>query len=168
VTGGADRLGAPSGAAFSRCRRYRYALWRNWGNGGRRVLFVGLNPSTADARTDDPTMRRCRGFAKAWGFDGMLVGNLFAWRATRPRDLWRSADPVGPRNDRWLVRLAAAADLVVACWGNGGRRLDRDAAFAARHAALHCMQVNADGTPTHPLYLPAGLTPRPWRHPQAG
>lgn len=165
---GARRLDGAAGAAFSRCRHYRYALWRHWGEGGRRVLFVGLNPSTADARRDDPTMRRCRGFATDWGFDGMLVGNLFAWRATRPRDLWRSPDPVGPRNDHWLGRLVREAELVVACWGNGGRRQGRDAAFARRFGALHCLETNADGAPTHPLYLPAGLAPRPWRPAAAG
>ena len=88
-------------ANFSRCRRYRYALWRRWAPGDDYGLLVGLNPSTADHRRDDPTIRRCIGFARDWGYSGLCVANLFAFRATYPRDLFAADDPVGPRNDAW-------------------------------------------------------------------
>lgn len=88
-----------SGANFSRCRRFRYALWREWDATLPAVMLIGLNPSTADANHNDPTIRRCIGFARDWGFGGVRVLNLFAFRATYPDDLKAAADPVGPRND---------------------------------------------------------------------
>lgn len=88
------------GAHFSRCRRYRYALWRQWQAAGPMLMLIGLNPSTADAERNDPTIRRCIGFAHDWGFGGVWVLNLFAWRATLPADLKAAADPVGPRANR--------------------------------------------------------------------
>jgi hypothetical protein len=89
-------------AAFSRDGRYRYALWREWDAAKPCVLFIGLNPSSADDRRDDPTIRRCTGFARRWGFGRLAVGNLFALRTPHPSQLRRVPSPVGPRNDRWL------------------------------------------------------------------
>lgn len=97
------------GAHLSACGAYRYALRRTWDPARPAALFVGLNPSTADAERDDPTTRRCVRFARDWGFGGLLVGNLFAYRATRPRDLRAAAEPVGPENDWWLAALAREA-----------------------------------------------------------
>src|SRR4028119_2392792 len=87
------------GAIFDPTRTYRYALWRTWDAARPPVAFVLLNPSTADARRDDPTIRRCANFARTWGFGGLEVVNLFAFRATHPTDLKCAADPVGPQND---------------------------------------------------------------------
>ncbi|MBL7251277.1 DUF1643 domain-containing protein [Alloalcanivorax sp. C16-2] len=148
-------------ANFSRCRRYRYALWRRWRDGDDYLLLVGLNPSTADHRKDDPTIRRCIGFARDWGYSGLCVANLFAYRATYPRDLFAADDPIGPRNDWWLRRLAADAALVVAGWGNHGTQGDRAARVRAWLPALHCLRLNGSGEPAHPLYLPKTLTPFP-------
>src|SRR5882724_4976365 len=94
-----------NGAVLSDCERYRYALWRRWAE-RPAVLFVGLNPSTADALQDDPTIRRCIRFAKAWGYGALYMGNLFAFRATDPRAMKAEADAVGPDNDGWLRQLA--------------------------------------------------------------
>jgi len=152
-----------SGANFSRCRSYRYTLWRRWDVDGPLVMIIGLNPSTADARQDDPTIRRCIGFARDWGYGGLVVTNLFAFRATYPADLKAAADPVGPRNDVWIKRMANQAETIVAAWGNDGTWLDRSARLRRLLAGrLRCLRINAGGEPAHPLYLPAGLMPREW------
>lgn len=155
-------------ANFSRCRRYRYALWRRWAPGDDYVLLVGLNPSTADHRRDDPTIRRCIGFARDWGYSGLCVANLFALRATYPEDLLADPEPVGPRNDQWLRRLARDASLVVGGWGNHGRHQDRAARVRAWLPGLHCLRLNQSGEPAHPLYLPRELRPFPMPAPRVG
>ncbi|MCK0152908.1 DUF1643 domain-containing protein [Alcanivorax sp. S6407] len=149
-------------ANFSRCRQYRYALWRQWAEGDDFILLIGLNPSTANHRQDDPTIRRGMGFARDWGYSGLCVANLFAFRATYPKDLFAAADPVGPKNDQWLRKLANQADLVVAAWGNLGHHMDRAHQVANRLGNLHAIRVNASGDPAHPLYLPKHLTAHPW------
>ena len=116
-----------SDAVLSADRAYRYALWRAWDERLESVMFIALNPSTADERTDDPTLRRCMGFARNWGYGSVTMANLFAWRATEPRDLLTAPDPIGPDNDAWLERLAAQSGLVVAAWGNHGAHLGRAA-----------------------------------------
>ncbi len=150
-----------SGAAFSACRRYRYALWRRWSE-GPAVLFVMLNPSTADATRDDPTIRRCIAFAQSWGFGALAVGNLFALRTPSPRALARSAAAVGPRNDRWLRRLQRDAALIVAAWGDHGRLLDRAAAVRRMLAEPHVLGLTGAGQPRHPLYVAARTLARRW------
>ena len=146
-------------AAFSRCGRYRYALWREWDPSKPRVLFIGLNPATADACKDDNTMRRCMHYARSWGFGSMAVGNLFAWRTTWPRELKKATDPVGRYNDRWLRRLSRQSALIVAMWGNHGSYLGRAAAIRKRYAGLHCLGVTSLGEPHHTRGLPNGLMP---------
>ena len=107
-------LPSKNAAAFSPDRRYRYTLRRQWDDALPYCLFVMLNPSTADATQDDPTIRRCIGFTKAWGFGGLLVGNLFALRSTDPAALYHADDPVGPENDSCLRTLRDEAALSVA------------------------------------------------------
>lgn len=150
------------GANFSRCRTYRYALWRRWADGDDFVLIVGLNPSTADHRQDDPTIRRCMGFARDWGYSGLCVANLFAFRATYPQDLKAAADPVGPANNRWLRRLLGEADIAIAAWGNDGQFMARSTAVRTMSDRWQLLRLNHSGEPAHPLYLPATLTPQPW------
>lgn len=140
-------------AAFSRCGTYRYALWRRWDDARPDALFVALNPSTADHRQDDPTIRRCIGFARDWGYGGLIVANLFAFRTPLPAVLRQAPAPVGPRNDRWLERLAGEAGLVVAAWGAHGELADRAAAVAPRLGVCHCLGLTAGGAPRHPLYV---------------
>jgi hypothetical protein len=155
-------------AEFDQSGAYRYHLGRAWDGGGRRAAFVLLNPSRADAERDDPTIRRCIAFARAWGFGGLDVVNLFAWRCPRPRDLRAAADPVGPGNDRRLLRTARAADLVVAGWGNAGSWLGRDRTVGALLGGLgpvHCLGLTKQGRPRHPLYVPGAVRPRPYGPP---
>jgi hypothetical protein len=153
-----------TGAHFSRCRTWRYALWRQWDAARPWVMLIGLNPSTADARRNDPTIRRCIGFARDWGYGGVWVLNLFAFRATDPRDLKAAVDPVGTRTDWWLRRIARQCDRVVAVWGNDGRFLNRsDAVRKMLGGALSIIRLNASGEPAHPLYLPKTLRPTEWR-----
>lgn len=152
------------GATFSACGRYRYRLVRTWDAGLPRVAFVMLNPSTADATQLDPTLRRCLGFARDWGFGSMVIGNLFALRSTDPQVLYRDADPVGPSNDQALQDIAVEAQLVVCGWGVHGTLRGRGKTVAARLAQLrapHALRLTRDGHPCHPLYLPAALKPMP-------
>ena len=146
---------------FSPCRTYRYALWREWIGGYGYAMFVGLNPSTADETQDDPTIRRCIAFAKAWGYSGLCMTNLFAFRATDPKDMKASADPTGPENDAHLLALADGAGVIVAAWGANGIHKGRDANVRNLLPALHCLALTKDGHPGHPLYLRKTLTPVP-------
>lgn len=142
---------------------YRYRLTRRLGSGPRSVAFVLLNPSTADRFHDDPTIRRCVGFARCWGFDRLLVVNLFALRATRPADLKLATDPVGAGNDREILRACREAELVVLGWGNHGRHMGRSAIVRRRLARFSpcCLGVTGLGEPRHPLYLPGDAEPSP-------
>ncbi len=142
-------------AHFSRCGRYRYALWRTWDEKRPTMLFIGLNPSTADAIEDDPTIRRCIRFAGDRGYGRLAVANLFAYRATNPAVLRRTPYPIGRSNNRWLLRLAAESDVCVAAWGNGGSHLGQDAEVVALLRGLQCLGVTASGAPRHPLYVRA-------------
>lgn len=148
-------------ATFSSCRKYRYDLWRRWKD-GPYVMFIGLNPSTADETNDDPTVRRCIGYAQAWGYSALCMTNIFAWRNTDPAKMKATAEPVGPENDAHLARLASAAGLVVAAWGTHGAHLGRGEAVRKLIKNLHCLKLTADGSPSHPLYLPKTLTPAPF------
>lgn len=109
-----------SGASLSSDGRYRYELTRRWDNSTSTVTYVMLNPSTADASVDDPTIRRCIGFAQSHGFGGLRVLNLYAFRATQPKDMFRAIDPVGPENDTYLGNLDTGS-TVVAAWGAHAR-----------------------------------------------
>jgi hypothetical protein len=133
---------------------YRYALSRHLVQRDRAVLFVGLNPSTADTTTDDPTIRRCAGCARLWGFDWLLMGNVYALRSTDPKRLMLVEDPIGPGNEEALKGMTLRAELVVAAWG--GNRLHASAAkIAAWILSLEhtrCLGENQDGYPKHPLY----------------
>lgn len=103
-----------SDVVFSDCRKYRFALWRVWDDSLPRVMFIGLNPSTADESDDDPTLIRCIRYAKSWGYGGICMANLFAFRATDPKVMLSAKDPVGADNDRWLLELSQSSGLVVA------------------------------------------------------
>jgi hypothetical protein len=157
-------------AVFSSCRTYRYALWRDWSGlfvprdiSERMVAFIGLNPSTADETNDDPTIRRCINFAKAWGFGSLCMVNLFAYRSTDPQHMLAVEDPVGPENDAWLEKIRDAAGLVVAAWGTHGVHNDRDSQVRKLFGdRLHYLKLNSKGQPGHPLYLPSHLTPVRW------
>lgn len=149
---------------FSDCRKYRYTLWREWlMEGGlhdqRYVQFIGLNPSTADETQDDPTIRRCKAFAASWGFGHMCMTNLFAWRDTDPEKMKLTTEPIGIENDKWLIEISKDASLVIAAWGKHGKHLYRASKVKQIIPNLNCLRTNKDGSPEHPLYLPANLKP---------
>ncbi len=148
-------------AVISPCGQYRYSLTRKWAD-GPEVLFVMLNPSTADASEDDPTIGRCISFAKAWGYGSLAVANLFGFRTPSPALLLQADNPVGDENDRWLKELSARADLTVAAWGNHGRHLNRGQEVAAQLVNPHYLHLTQAGQPGHPLYLRADCQPVPW------
>lgn len=142
-----------SAATFSPCRAYRYSLLRVWDSKLATVLFIGLNPSTADEMSDDPTVRRCIGFAKRWGFGRLILANLFAFRSTDPAALSQVSDPIGPANDNWLTQLRAAAEVAVVAWGANGSLLERDASVLKMLGEVQCLGKTRSGAPRHPLYL---------------
>ena len=149
---------SPYMATFSCCQRYRYEWFHRWAEGAY-VMFIGLNPSTANQFQSDPTVRRCIDYAERWGFGALCMTNLFAWRATDPALMKQQTKPIGPRNDATLQRLAAGAGLVVAAWGRHGNHLHRGADIQAMLPDLHALRLNLDGTPAHPLYLKKDLQP---------
>lgn len=149
---------------FSVDRVYRYALWREWG-GESYAMFIGLNPSTADETVDDPTIRRCVAFAKAWGYGALCMTNLFAYRATDPKHMIAAVDPVGPENDAMLLDVANGAGVRVAAWGVHGTHLNRDIAVQSIMPAMHVLKLTKHGRPGHPLYLPKTLRPVEWTRP---
>jgi len=153
-------------ATFSPCRQYRYTLWRDLGDmvsmGTGYVMFIGLNPSTADETSNDPTINRCINFTKRWGYTRLCMTNLFAYRATDPGVMMAQEDPVGPDNDQTLLDMAANASLIVAAWGTHGHFMHRDAEVRQKISGLHCIRLTKNGCPEHPLYLPGHLTPVPF------
>lgn len=151
-----------SSAVISPCGGYRYRLERQWDEEEAKVAFLMLNPSTADASQDDPTIRRCIGFAKAWGFGGLIVGNLFALRSTDPKALYSHPDPIGPDNNSHLDAIAHAAELIVCAWGTHGALHGRGREVAERldDRNLAALRLTADGHPGHPLYIPASAQPK--------
>ena len=151
-------------AVFSDDQRYRWFLTRSWSFGKGALMVIGLNCSTATATEDDPTIRRCIGFAQDWGYQRLLMTNLFAFRATDPKAMKAEADPVGEKNDDWIVESAAIADLVVCAWGAHGRHLHRDQAVLRllEGRPLHHLGLTRGGHPRHPLYLSGALQPQEW------
>lgn len=161
-------------AIISECGTYRHQLTRRWNGGSGTVAFVMLNPSTADAETDDQTVRRCVDYAQRWGYGALVVGNVFAYRATDPTDLrqrlrsFGEERTVGPHNDAHLRNIADVADRVVVAWGNHGSLAGRGVeviallADADADAELYALGMTERGHPRHPSRLPADLEPQPF------
>lgn len=149
-------------AELSHCGAYRYSLGRIWREGGPSMLFVMLNPSTADADTDDPTIRRCIGFARREGCGALMVVNLFALRTSDPIALLKADDPVGPFNDYHIGRAvqlhARSGARIVLAHGRVHSRLHpryRHVQIMLRNVETWCLGRTAAGYPRHPLYLRA-------------
>ena len=148
-----------SDALFSKDRFYRYALWRIWDKSLPKILFIGLNPSTADEIKDDPTNRRCKRYAQDWGFGGYIMSNIFAYRSTNPKILKEIKDPIGPDNNYWLQKLDKEAILTIGAWGNHGKLLNREEEIINLIDNLYCLKITKEGHPSHPLYLSNKLKP---------
>lgn len=141
-------------AELSPCGNFRYALGRKWSD-GPCVLFVMLNPSTADAYEDDRTISRCIAFAKSWDFGSLAVGNLFAFRTPSPSALKLAESPIGEDNELWLRKLQKSANLTIAAWGNDGKFNGRSAEVARILVDPHILRLTKLGEPGHPLYIKA-------------
>ena len=157
-------------AIFSDDERYRYWLYRELDHGtGGTVAFLMLNPSTADAFKNDPTVRRCVGYAVDWGYSSLVVVNLFAYRATQPKWLRHVDDPVGILNNRYIRDACQSSKMVIAAWG--GSLIARERWFDYKRTewaqrggsvALHCLALTQDEAPRNPLYLRKDLKPVPF------
>ena len=148
---------------YSQCGLYRFGLSRVWDDTKPALLFVMLNPSTADEYRNDPTVARCETRARAMEFGGVMVANLFAFRATRPQDLKQAHEPVGDRNDAVLAHWSARAGMTIAAWGVHGGHLGRGSAVARGwNRPLHHLGLTKQGHPRHPLYVPFATEPQEW------
>jgi len=148
--------GIEYGAIFDVSGKYRYSLWRSWSTYHPRIVFILLNPSTADEQKNDPTIRRCMGFAREWNFGSLEVVNLFAYRATDYRELFKASNPVGAENNYFLTQAVARCSTVVLGWGNRGNFLDKDRqvmSLLAWRNDLYCLGITRDGQPRHPLHM---------------
>ncbi len=160
---------APSTAIYSDCERYRYSLTRIWDEGGAKVAFIMLNPSTATEVQNDPTVERCERRARTLGFGAFCVTNIFAWRDTDPRAMRKAVDPVGPENDAAILQAAHWGDHVVCAWGTHGEHQNRGAAvetlLRATNQPLHHLGLSKAGHPKHPLYIGYAVQPEIWPAP---
>lgn len=164
-------------AVFSPCGRHRYVLGRRWDQEEtfRMVNFIMLNPSVADTEVDDPTIRRCMGFAKRWGCNELVVTNLYPIVTEHPSVMKAAEDRLGPRveagsrlfvNHGYIERVARDADIVICAWGAHATPTAVNLALGSIFEAgadPHCLRWTKDGQPSHPLYLPSDLDPKPWR-----
>lgn len=148
------------GAIISECKRYRYRLWRIWDDSKPKVLFVMHNPSTADAEDDDPTIRRCIGFAKSWGYGGIYAGNLIPYRATHPKELLSVPFDIlypGLDNMKHINEMSVVCHMHILAYGNPIIPGITPDYFDDR---WHYLKFTKSGNPCHPLYLPANLLPK--------
>ena len=127
-------------------------------------MFIGLNPSTANVTNDDPTIRRCIGFAKSWGYGALCMTNLFSFRTVDPKILRETTFPVGSKNNQVLTIFAMSAKVVIAAWGVNGKLNNRDKEVKALIPCMHYLRLTKEGYPSHPLYLPKTLQPILWRN----
>lgn len=151
---------------------HRYTLWRYWraARMPRYIVWIGLNPSTATETTNDPTITRCIQFSKRWGFEAMVMLNLFAYRSTDPKNLkdLTLAKAIGNDNNHWITRVSLSADKIVACWGTNGSLHDRATDVTKIitnniNRKLYVLELNGDGSPQHPLYVHSHTTLKRWK-----
>jgi hypothetical protein len=147
-------------AVISECGQYRYLLRRTWDHDKPRALFVMLNPSTADADIDDPTIRSCIRLCKSLDYGSFEVVNLFAWRATDPKELSFVSEPIGEKTDPIMEAAVNRCDMIICGWGKNEFAKERARMVATSlrsfRPALFCFGKNKDGSPKHPLYIKSG------------
>jgi hypothetical protein len=154
-----------SDAVISDCETYRYSLIRQWDESLPFVNFIGLNPSTADTKLNDSTIHKCMRYAKnkEWGYGGIIMTNLFAYRATKPKDMFaHTGDIIGEENNEYLIGAVQKAKLSVAVWGDDGVWKNRYAQVAELIPNLYCLKISASGQPRHPRFLKGDLVPIPY------
>lgn len=149
------------GAGFSEDRKYRYNLCRIWDQSKPMVMFIGLNPSTANESTDDPTIRRVKRFAFDLGYGGMYMMNLFAWITAYPEELKKCKDPLGA-NDFWLKWVSYACIDVIFAWGSFPEAKERSKEVIKMFPLAKALVLNNDGSPRHPLYIKGDTIPIPF------
>jgi len=151
-------------AILDATKKYRYVLGRQWGEDPKNMVnFVLLNPSIADDKVDDPTVKACVEFARRWGFDALVMTNLFAYRATDPRDMRSCEVPQGPNNDAYIEHVAKSAKRVIAAWGTHGTHCGRDQEvlkILRGVSKVYCLDVTKSGQPKHPLYIKRSTEPK--------
>ena len=157
-------------ALFSTCRRYRFRLSRTWNTNFAPLHFLLLNPSTADELNNDPTVERCERRARKGGYGGLVVTNIFAWRATDPRELSYAEDAVGELNDMCILEATRIAARTVCGWGSVGpklllRRRIPEIRKLLNEFPLWCLAKNKDGQPKHPLYVEYSDSYFQWKEP---
>lgn len=152
-----DLFGNESDAIFSEDKKYRYALWRLWSI-EPKIMFIGLNPSTANESENDPTIRRVIRFAKDWGYGGVFMMNLFAIVSSDPKVLLTCENPIG-ENDYWLSATQRKCKDIVFAWGNFKEADKRSKEIIAMFDKATCLGLNKNGTPKHPLYIAANTKP---------
>lgn len=158
-----DRDAVQDGAILSNDREYRYRLWRVWDPSEPILPWIMLNPSTADETEDDHTISCCVRFAEDWGYGGIMVGNLFALRATDPSEIRDHPEPIGPENDAHLEAITQEADTVLAAWGTNGDLYDRDQEVVEMlDPAFSVLDTTKHGHPNHPLRMNSDLEPSPF------
>jgi Uncharacterized protein conserved in bacteria len=158
-----------SDAVLTPNREYRYRLSRTWNSEKSPLGFIMLNPSTADESENDPTIRRCVGYAKDWGYGSILVGNLFALRATNPSQLRKHHNPIGPENDEHLRSICTESEMVVAAWGTKGVVNDRGPEVVEMLSVdLYALNTTKAGHPNHPLYQSKDAEPEPFEYSTTG
>ncbi len=156
-------------AVIDKSEKYRYLLTREWDISKQQITFIMLNPSIADGNQDDPTIRRCINFATAWDYGSLEVVNLFAYRATKPRDICKVADPVGVENDYYLQESTQRAALIIVAWGCNVRNVSVVGKYKNRDTevktlihstkTLYCLGLTKYGYPRHPLFIKNGTQP---------
>jgi len=155
------------GAYFSPDRKHRFMLWRKLGK-GPGIMFIGLNPSTANEVNDDPTVRRCMGYARDWGYGDFWMCNLYSLCSSDPKKLYKGEHPQSPYNITSLGVVREKVDLAIVAWGNHGATVQMDQHWPRSLVKLlspvHCFGVTKQGEPKHPLYLPKDAEIVPFRY----
>jgi hypothetical protein len=149
----------PNGAIFSDDRRYRYALCRHWDRTARPVMFIGLNPSTANETTDDPTIRRVCTMARSWGAGGVVMTNLFPFVTPYPAELCISGALENHINIEHLTHIHVLCDMTVVAWGNFKEAHQHGKIVSKLFPGAFCLHINKNGSPKHPLYVKGNVTP---------
>ena len=149
---------------YSRCDQYRYGLSRVWTPDAPALLFIMLNPSTADEHRNDPTVARCETRARSMGYGGVMIANIFAFRATRPQDLKLADAPIGDANEAVLANWTQRAGMTIAAWGvHGGHRNQAANVAQSLKGPLFHLGLTKDGHPRHPLYVSFATAPVEWQ-----